>query len=79
MPFSPFELAYKAVQSFSNPSTSKTDQMNIVIDEYSHLSHLESISMLYPFDKEFVNDEGIMEVMNLDEIPWDDYNHRSSF
>lgn len=33
MPRSPFELAYEAIQSFSNPSTSNVDQMNMIIDE----------------------------------------------
>ena len=53
MHHSPFELAYEAIQSFSNPSTSDNDQMNTLIDEYSHLSCLEPISMPDPFNKYF--------------------------
>lgn len=53
MPHSPFELAYEAIRSFSNPSTSDDDQMNMIIDEYSHFSCLEPISMPDPFNKDF--------------------------
>ena len=32
-----------------------------------------------PFNKDFLTDEGIMEVMTLDEILWDDTHHHSTF
>lgn len=53
--------------------------MNTIIDDHSYLSRLEPISMPNPFDVNFIIDEGIMEVMKLDEIPWDDYHHLSFF
>ena len=53
--------------------------MNTIIDEYSHLSRLEPISMTDPFNKDFLTDEGIMEVMILDEMPWNNTHHRSTF
>ena len=28
---------------------------------------------------DFLTDESIMEVMTLDEMPWNDYHHHSSF
>lgn len=49
IPLSPFKLAYLEVQSFSNRTTSENDRVNTIIDDYSRLSHLESISMPNPF------------------------------
>ena len=79
MPHSPFELAYEEIQSFSNSSTSEDNRMNSIIDEDSHLSRLELISMLDPFNTDFLTDEGIMEVMALKKIPWNDTHHHSAF
>lgn len=79
MPHSPFKIVYEAIHYFSNNSTSDDDQMDKIIDEYSYLSCLEPNSMFDPFKKYFLTDEGILEVMTLDEMPWDDTHYSSTF
>lgn len=78
MPRIPFELSYEAIQSFSNSSTSEDNRMNMIIDEYSHLSCLEPISTPNPFNTYFLTDEWIMEVLTLDEMPWNNTHHHST-
>lgn len=53
--------------------------MDTIIDEYSHLSCLETISMTDPFKTNFLTDDGIMEVRTLDEISGNDTHHHSTF
>lgn len=76
---SPFKLAYVVIQSFSSPSTSDDDEMNMIIDECSNFHAWNHQSMLDPYNKVFLIDEGIMEVMTLDEIPCNDTHHHSTF
>ena len=40
MPLSPFEIAYQAIQSFSKPSSTKTDPMNGIHEESLSISSL---------------------------------------
>jgi len=74
-----FKLDSQAVQLFCNTSSFDIDQVNAINDDYSPLPWLEIVSLLDPFDYMFPTNESIMEVMNLDEVPWNDYHHRSSF
>jgi len=53
--------------------------MSKIIDEYSHLSCSEPISRPNPFNTYFLIDEGIVEVMTLEEMPWNDNHHGSTF
>ena len=53
--------------------------MNVISDKYSHLSILTMTSFSDPFNKSFSTDESIREIMTLDELPWDNIHHRSSF
>ena len=53
--------------------------MSPILDEYSHSIWLTSLTSPDPFNDIFPSDEGIMEVMSLEETPWDDGHHRSSF
>ena len=53
--------------------------MDTINDDYSPLHWLEPVSLPDPFECTFSTHESIMEVMNSDEIPWNDYDHRSSF
>lgn len=43
MPLIPLELAYQAVQTFSNPPPSEIDRVNAIIDDYSQLPWLAPI------------------------------------
>jgi len=46
MPLSPYELAYEALQSFTNPFSTKTDQMNVVREESFFALTSERITFL---------------------------------
>ena len=75
MPLSPFELAYQAVQSFSDPSSTETDPVNGIHEE--SLSISSSATTKFP---DFVHtDEQICDFLSIDDLPWEDLHHRSSF
>ena len=61
-------------------ASSKTNnRSNLILDEYYESSWLISITSLDPFDDAFPSDESIMEIMSLEDTPWDDGHHHSSF
>ena len=65
MPLSPFEIVYQAVQSFSDPSSTKIDQMNGIQEE--SLSISSSVTTTFP---EIVHtDEKIREFLSVDDLP----------
>ena len=76
--FYPFEEMYNAIQATNDPAIN--DHFLVASNHYHMpywLKHsspsLDYISHTLP------TDESIMEVMSLDEIPWEDYHQRSSF
>jgi len=75
MPLSPYEIAYQAVQSFTNSFSAKSDLMNVVSEE----SLFTSTSELMMFPELVQSDEQLREVLCVDDLPWDDLHHRSSF
>ena len=75
MPLSPFELAYQAIQSLSDPSSTEIDPMNGIHEE--SLSISSSATMTFP-DVVHI-DEQIREFLSVDDLPWEDLHHRSSF
>jgi hypothetical protein len=79
MPLSPIEITYEEIQSASVAASDTSDPMSHVLDEYSHSSWLISMASPDPFDDTFPTDESIIEVMSLEETPWDDSHHHSSF
>ena len=79
MSLSPFEMAYVEVQSFYDTLSTNPDQMNLITEEYSSLSSSALTSISDPFQQVFHTDESIREFLSLDELPWDDLHHRSSF
>lgn len=68
MPLSPYEIAYQAVQSFSNPCSTEIDLMNVV--------HTESLSISTSYSTTFSElvhtDEQIREIFSVDDLPWED-------
>ena len=75
MPLSPYEIAYEAVQSFANPCSKENDLMNVVREE----SLFTSTSNLTMFSELVYSDEQIHEILCVDDLPWEDLQHRSSF
>ena len=53
--------------------------MKVIIEESSSQSSLALTSLSDPFQQVFHTDESIREFLSLDELPWDDLHHRSSF
>jgi len=75
MPLSPYEIAYQDVQSFSDPSSTKTDLMNVVHDESLSTSNSNPIT----FSKPVHTDEKICEILCVDDLQWEYIHHKSSF
>jgi hypothetical protein len=77
MPLSPAEAAYVAIQSAS-PSSNTSH--SLAPDTYSVPSWLDSLSSAIDYISHiFPLDESIMEMLSIDDLPWDDNHHRSSF
>jgi hypothetical protein len=77
MPLSPVEASYDAIQS---ASPSLDDQHMLAYDTYSFPSWLDSLSSAFDYILQiFPLDKSIMEIFSIDEVPWDENHHRSSF
>jgi hypothetical protein len=77
MPLSPAEAKYDAIQS---TSPSPDDQHLVASNSYSLPSWLNSLSSTFDYILHiFPSDESIMEMLSIEESPWDDNHHRSSF
>jgi hypothetical protein len=77
MPLSPAEAAYVAIQS---TSPSLNNSHSLALDAYSVPSWLDSLSSVVDYISQiFPSDESIMEMLIIDDLPWDDNHHRSSF
>jgi hypothetical protein len=77
MPLSPIEAAYVAIQSAS-PSPDKPHLL--APDAYSMPSWLNSLSSAVDYISQiFPSYKSIMEMLSIDNVPWDDNHHRSSF
>jgi hypothetical protein len=77
MPLSLAEAAYVAIQSAS-PSPNKPHLL--APDAYTMPSWLDSLSSIVDYISHiFPSDESIMEMLSIDDLPWDDNHHRSSF
>ena len=75
MPLSPYEHAYEAVVSFTDSLSTKVDQMNVVHED----SFFSSPSALITFPEVVSSDEHLREILCVDDLPWEDLHHRSSF
>jgi hypothetical protein len=77
MPLSPVEASYDAIQ-YSSPSSN--DQHILTPNTYSLPSWLNSLSSSFHYISHIVPlDESIMEMLSIDEVPWDDNQHQSYF
>jgi len=77
MPLSPAEAKYDAIQS---ASPSLDDQHLVVPNSYSLPSWLNSLSSTFDYILRFFpSDESIMEIISIEESPWDDNHHCSYF
>jgi hypothetical protein len=77
MPLSPAETSYISIQS---TSPSSDDQHLLAPNSYSMPSWLNSLTSTFDFNSQiFPSDQSIMEMISIDDIPWDDSHHRPSF
>jgi hypothetical protein len=77
MPLSPVEATYIAIQ-YTSPSLDNSHLL--APDAYSVPSWLDSLSSIVDYISQiFPSDESIMKMLNIDNLPWDDNHHRSSF
>jgi hypothetical protein len=77
MPLSPAEDTYVAIQ-YASPSL---DNPHLLApDAYSMSSWLDSLSSAIDYISHiFPSNESIMEMLSIDNVPWDDNHHRPSF
>jgi hypothetical protein len=76
VPLSPAKTSYVVVQS---ASPSSDDQYLLAPDNYLMPSWLSSLSSVIDYISPiFPSDESIMEMLSIDELPWDDNHHQSS-
>jgi hypothetical protein len=77
MPLSPAESEYDVIQSVS---PSLDDQYLLASTTYLLPSWLDSLSSTFDYILQiFPSIESIMEMLSIEEAPWDDNHHRSSF
>jgi hypothetical protein len=73
MPLSLYEASYDEIQS---ASPSLDDQHLLASDTYSLPSWLNSLSSTFDYILQiFPLDESIMEMISIDEVPWEDNHH----
>lgn len=78
-PLSPVEQAYQAVVLASTVTFESHATLSMHLDVYSQSPWLVSWDSLDPLNEKFPTDESITEVMSLEETPWNDAHHCSSF
>jgi len=77
MPLSHFEASYDAIQS---TSPCLDDQHLFASNTYSLPSWLDSFSSAFDYIlRIFPSEKSIMEMISIDEVPWDENHDRSSF
>jgi hypothetical protein len=77
VPLSPTETSHVSIQS---TSPSSDDQHLLAPDGSLMQSHLRFLpSAIHYISPNFPSDESIMEMLRIDNLPWDDNYHRSSF
>jgi len=78
MPLSPAELNYIEIVAASAPPDGPAP-LSRVLDSYVHSPWLGDEATSDPLKEIFPSDEAIIETMSLEEPPWSDSHHRSSF
>jgi len=79
MPLSPAEINYVEIVLASSFISFDSPVSRTSLDMYSQSPWLGASKSPEPLVETFLVDESIMEVMSLEEPPWNDTHHRSSF
>ena len=78
MSLSPAELNYIEIVAASAPPPEPAFPSSVP-DSYDHFPWLGEEATSDPLKESFPSDEAIIETMSLEELPWLDHHHRSSF
>lgn len=76
MSLSPIEKSCEVIHLVCSENFETHDLVNLVDNPSQYLG---PVSQSNPFNNIFPTNERIMKIMMLDETPWDDSHHRSSF
>jgi len=79
MPLSPAKINYVEIILASNSISYDFPISRTSLDTYSQSLWLGALESPNPLAETFLSDESIMDVMSLEEPPWNDAHHRSSF
>jgi len=79
MPLRPTKINYVDIVSASASVSTDHTNLSTSLDAYSQSPCLSSSYSSDPLIDTFPTNESIMEIMSLDEAPWNDTHHRSSF
>ena len=78
IPLSPAELNYVEIVAASAPPPEPALPSGVP-DSYVHFPWLGDDATSDPLKEIFPSDEAIIETMSLEEPPWSDHHHHSSF
>ena len=78
MLLSPAELNYVEIVYVSAPPP-ESASLSKALDSYAHSPWLGDYASSDPLKETFPSDEAIIETMSLEEPPWSNLHHRSSF
>jgi len=76
---SPTKINYMEIVSTLPSISSDHPISRTSLDVYSQSPWLGSLDSPDPLAEHFIFDKSIMEVISLEELPWNDTHHRSSF
>ena len=79
MPLSPIEINYCELTTASDSPPSEGAPLSMSLDVYSQSPWLGDADSPNPLKEVFPSDEAIMETMSLEDLPWSDGHHHSSF
>ena len=79
MPLSPTEINYVEIVSASTSISTNHTTLGTYLDTYYQSPWLGSSDSSNPLIENFPTNKSIMEIMSLEEAPWNDTHHHSSF
>jgi len=79
MPLILTKFNYVEIIPASNSASYDSQMSKTSLDMYSQSPWFGTLESSNPLAETFLVDEGIMEIMSLEEPPWIDTHHRSSF
>ena len=79
VPLTLVEINYCEIVAASDPPLSQHAPLIMALDIYFQSPWLDEADSPNPLKETFPSDEAIIETMSLEELPWSDGHHRSSF